>query len=148
MSEDRTEAPTQKRKDDSRKKGEILKSRDLGTALVVLAGVAWMMMFGPKLVAGCREVMRASFTFGRSEVEDFRPMAPLIEAFWRLAAPLGTTRRPSTSVSVADVPSPRRLIALPCVELPPYYCHLVTPVAVVTVLIRISLPTRHTILWR
>ena len=36
-----------------------------------------------------------------------------------LAAPLGTTRRPSTSVSVAEVPSPRRLIALPCVELPP-----------------------------
>jgi flagellar biosynthetic protein FlhB len=90
MAEDRTEAPTQKRKDDSRKKGEILKSRDLATALVVLAGVAWMMMFGPRLIAACREVMRASFTFGRGEVEDFRPMAPLIEAFWRLAAPLGT----------------------------------------------------------
>ena len=90
MSEDRTEAPTQKRRDDSRKKGDILKSRDLATALVVLAGVAWLMMFGPKLVAACREVMRASFTFGRGEVEDFRPMAPLIEAFWRLAAPMGT----------------------------------------------------------
>ena len=39
--------------------------------------------------------------------------------FYRDAAPLGTTRRPSTSVSVAEVPRPRRLIALPCVELPP-----------------------------
>ncbi|NJR79730.1 EscU/YscU/HrcU family type III secretion system export apparatus switch protein [Sphingomonas corticis] len=87
---DRTEAPTQKRKDDSRKKGDILKSRDLATALVVLAGVAWMMLFGPKLVAACREVMRASFTFGRGEVEDFRPMDPLIEAGWRLAPSLGT----------------------------------------------------------
>ena len=87
---DRTEAPTQKRKDDSRKKGDILKSRDLATALVVLAGVAWMLMFGPKLVAACREVMRASFTFGRGDVEDFRPMAPLVEAFWRLLPSMGT----------------------------------------------------------
>ena len=90
MSGEKTEAPTQKRKDDSRKKGDILKSRDLATALVVLAGISWMMFFGPKLVRACREVMRASFTFGRGEVEDFRPMAPVLEAGWKLLPSLGT----------------------------------------------------------
>ncbi|WP_375249596.1 flagellar biosynthesis protein FlhB [Sphingomonas sp.] len=87
---DKTEAPTQKRKDDARDKGDILKSREFATALVVLAGTSWMIFFGPALIAACRAVMAASFTFGRGDVEDFQPWRPLIEAGWKLAAPVGT----------------------------------------------------------
>lgn len=87
---DKTEAPTQKRKTDAKEKGDVLKSRDLATALVVLAGVSWMMFFGPALLNACREVMAASFTFGRADVEDFQPWRPLIQAGWKLASPVGT----------------------------------------------------------
>ncbi|WP_288458037.1 flagellar type III secretion system protein FlhB [uncultured Sphingomonas sp.] len=85
---DKTEAPTQKRKDDARDKGDILKSREFATALVVLAGTAWMIFFGPGLIAACRAVMRASFTFGRTDVEDFQPFRPLVEAGWKVAPPV------------------------------------------------------------
>ena len=87
---DKTEAPTAKRRKDAREKGDILKSRDLATAMVVMAGVAWMIFFGPALIAACREVMAASFTFGRGDVEDFQPWRPLAVAGWKLAMPLGT----------------------------------------------------------
>ncbi|MGK6322532.1 flagellar biosynthesis protein FlhB [Sphingomonas sp. DT-51] len=87
---DKTEAPTAKRRKDAREKGDILKSRDLATALVVLAGVAWLMFFGPALLTACRGVMASSLTFGRADVEDFAPWRPLVEAGWKLAMPLGT----------------------------------------------------------
>lgn len=87
---DKTEAPTDKRRKDAREKGDILKSRDLATALVVLAGVAWLMFFGPALLAACRGVMASSLTFDRADVEDFAPWRPLVEAGWKLAMPLGT----------------------------------------------------------
>ena len=37
MSEDKTESPTQKRLDKAREDGDILKSKELGAALVILA---------------------------------------------------------------------------------------------------------------
>lgn len=87
---DKTEAPTQKRRKDAREKGDVLKSKDLATALVVLAGVAWMIFFGPQLIGACKDVMTASFTFGRGDVEDFQPWRPLVQAGWKLAPALGT----------------------------------------------------------
>ena len=87
---ERTQAPTQKRKRDAAKQGDTLKSRDLATALVVLAGVAWVVLFGPQLMRACEAVMAASFQFTRADVEDFSPFRPLIEAGWKLAPSLVT----------------------------------------------------------
>jgi len=81
---DKTEAPTRKRKDDALKKGDVLRSRDLATALVMLAGVGWMVIAGPALIRACAGVMAASFRFGRADVEDFAPFRPLAEAGWRV----------------------------------------------------------------
>jgi flagellar biosynthetic protein FlhB len=86
---EKTEAPTAKRRKDAVDKGEILKSRELSTALVILAGVAWIMIFGGQLIAGLKEVMAASFSFGRADVEDFEPWRPLAAAVWKLAFPVG-----------------------------------------------------------
>ncbi|WP_375285467.1 flagellar biosynthesis protein FlhB [Sphingomonas sp.] len=85
---DKTEAPTQKRRKDATEKGEILKSRELATALVMLAGIGWIVFFGQALVAACKAVMAAAFTFGRADVEDFQPFRPLVEAGWKLAPSL------------------------------------------------------------
>ena len=91
MSEDageRTQAPTEKRKKEAIKQGDVLRSRDFATALVVLVGVVWLLAFGPSLLAACRELMTASFQFGRADVEDFSPFRPLVQAGWKLAPSL------------------------------------------------------------
>jgi flagellar biosynthetic protein FlhB len=99
---DKTEAPTQKRRDDARDKGDILKSREFATALVILAGTAWMIFFGPQLVAACREVMTASFSFGRADVEDFQPWRPLVIAGRKVIVPVALLFATSMIASVVS----------------------------------------------
>ena len=81
---EKTEAPTQKRKQKAADDGNVLRSKDFATALVVLAGVAWLVFFGPALIGACKAVMAASFSFGRADVEDFSPWRPLLEAGGKL----------------------------------------------------------------
>jgi flagellar biosynthetic protein FlhB len=81
---EKTEAPTPKRKQKAADDGQVLRSKDFATALVVFAGVGWLMFFGPALVAACKALMAASFTFGRGDVEDFEPWRALVEAGWKL----------------------------------------------------------------
>ena len=81
---ERTEAPTAKRLQKAREDGDLLKSRDAATALVVLAGVGWLALFGPSLLAACKAVMAAAFQFGRGDIEDFSPFRPLAEAGMKL----------------------------------------------------------------
>lgn len=53
----KTEAPTAKRRRESAEKGETLQSRELGTALVVGAGVVWTFAGAGTLAVACRRVM-------------------------------------------------------------------------------------------
>ncbi|MHA6718423.1 EscU/YscU/HrcU family type III secretion system export apparatus switch protein [Sphingomonas sp. RS6] len=85
---EKTEAPTQKRKRKAADEGQILRSRDFGGALVILAGCAWMAALGPSLLRGCRDVMTAGFSFSRADIEDFEPWRPLLAAGWKLAPAL------------------------------------------------------------
>jgi flagellar biosynthetic protein FlhB len=81
---EKTESPTPKRLKKAREDGQVLSSRDFGTALVILAGVAWLSFAGPSLFAACKALMAASFQFGRGDVEDFSPFRPLAEAGTKL----------------------------------------------------------------
>lgn len=81
---ERTEDPTPKRLQKARDDGDILKSRDAATALVVLAGVGWLALFGPSLLAACKAVMAAAFQFTRGDIENFAPFRPLAEAGMKL----------------------------------------------------------------
>src|SRR3982750_1884143 len=86
---DKTELPTAKRRKDAVEQGDVLKSREFGTALIVLAGCGWLALFGQSLVAACEAIMTASFRFGRGDIEDFSPLKPLEQAGIGLAAPIG-----------------------------------------------------------
>ncbi len=99
---EKTEAPSAKRKQQAADDGNVLRSRDLATALVVMAGVAWLVFMGPALLAACREVMAASFQFGRADVESFSPWRPLAEAGWRLAMPVGSLLAISMAAAVVS----------------------------------------------
>ena len=93
MAEDfgeKTESPTAKRKRDAVEQGDILKSREFATALVILAGCGWLALMGPLLVAACKDVMTASFAFDHRDVEDFSPFRPLVQSGWKLAPALGS----------------------------------------------------------
>jgi flagellar biosynthetic protein FlhB len=87
---EKTEAPTEKKRKKAAEDGNVLRSKDFSTAFVVLAGVGWLMFAGPSLMAACKAVMAASFSFGRADVEDFSPFRPLMEAGWKLAPSLIT----------------------------------------------------------
>jgi len=82
---DKTEAPTAKRRKDAAEQGNILKSKDFSTALIVLAGCGWLAMLGPSLVRACEGIMVASFRFGRADIEDWSPARPLEQAGLGLA---------------------------------------------------------------
>lgn len=70
---ERTEKPTAKKLADAAKKGDILQSRDLATALVVIAGAGWLAMMGPMLMQAMREMLVQGLQFGREDVVDFHP---------------------------------------------------------------------------
>lgn len=85
---EKTEAPTAKRKRDAAEKGDVLKSRELATALMLLAGCGWLAFMGPSLVGACKDVMMSSFAFDHRDIEDFSPFRPLIQSGWKLAPAL------------------------------------------------------------
>ncbi|MBN8808029.1 MAG: flagellar biosynthesis protein FlhB [Sphingomonas sp.] len=87
---DKTELPTAKRRKDAIEQGDILKSRDFATALMVLAGCGWLALFGQSVVRGCGAIMTASLRFGRGDIEDWAPLKPLAQAGLTLAPAMGT----------------------------------------------------------
>ncbi len=85
---EKTEAPTAKRKQKAFDDGQVLRSREFATALVVLAGCGWLAVFGPALMAACKGLMITSFSFGSGDVDDFQPMRSLAIAGWQIAPPM------------------------------------------------------------
>ena len=60
--DDRTEAPTAKRRSEARKKGQVAKSADLNGALVLAGGLIAISAFGPAVVSGAGSAMTTAFT--------------------------------------------------------------------------------------
>ncbi len=73
QSGEKTEKPTQKKLDDAAKKGDILQSKDLATALVVMAGIGWLAVTGPSLVEALRDMLIEALRFKREDIVDFSP---------------------------------------------------------------------------
>src|SRR5436190_16211440 len=57
---DKTERATPKRLDEARKKGQVAKSQDLNAAMVLLASLAVLAAYGPRLVDQMKASMSAS----------------------------------------------------------------------------------------
>ncbi|MGH2858231.1 MAG: EscU/YscU/HrcU family type III secretion system export apparatus switch protein, partial [Solirubrobacteraceae bacterium] len=58
---DRTEKPTAKRRDEARRKGQVARSTEISNVAVLMAGLAAMMLLGPKVISGTAGAMRAAF---------------------------------------------------------------------------------------
>ncbi len=64
-------APTKKRLADAAKKGDVLRSKETGTAAVMLFGGAWLAIAGPWLLDGLSNIAREAFQFDARDIGDF-----------------------------------------------------------------------------
>ncbi|MHC8310335.1 flagellar biosynthesis protein FlhB [Pseudomonas sp. GT1P32] len=76
--QDKTEDPTEKRKKDSRDKGEIARSKELNTLAIMLAGASALLIFGGALAQDMMELMRMNFTLSREVILDQRSMGTFL----------------------------------------------------------------------
>ncbi len=58
---------------DAAKKGDILQSRELGTALVVMAGIGWLAVTGPSMIDALSDMLTQALRFRRTILSIFRP---------------------------------------------------------------------------
>jgi len=66
--QERTEEPTHKRLSDARRQGQIPRSRELTTLLILVVGVTAISIFKNMMVQGLWETMRDGFTLERSDL--------------------------------------------------------------------------------
>ncbi|WP_336959610.1 flagellar type III secretion system protein FlhB [Sphingobium aquiterrae] len=86
---EKTEKPTAKRLRDAAKNGDILQSRDLATALVVMAGVGWLAITGPTLFGSLSQMLVEGLRFDRRDIMNFAPAARGIGLLEGLMLPVG-----------------------------------------------------------
>jgi len=68
--QEKTEEPTAKREEDARKKGDIARSRELNTVVVLMMGSMMIWMTGDRILKGMWRVMEGAFKIDRSSMFD------------------------------------------------------------------------------
>jgi len=76
--QERTEDPTEKRKQQAREKGQVARSKEMGTAFVLVSAAVAFMWFGGALFDGLRSVFQQFFVLDRTQAFDTSKM---FEAF-------------------------------------------------------------------
>ena len=83
MSEDageKTFAPSAKRKHDAAQKGDVVRSKELTTAITVLIGAAWLRFAGPWVFGKLAASVRSGFVWDHATIESFSPQQLLLTA--------------------------------------------------------------------
>lgn len=86
---EKTEAPTPKRLEDSRRKGDVLQSRELGTALTVIGGTLALTLFGDVLVDALADSVRQGLMIEPGDVAEFDMGRRTISLLAPLLLPFG-----------------------------------------------------------
>ncbi|MDO6426477.1 flagellar biosynthesis protein FlhB [Thalassotalea sp. 1_MG-2023] len=87
---EKTEEPTGKKLSDARKKGQIARSKDLGTMFVLVGSAVALMMTGSTLVSSLSSIMKRLFSLTREEVMDINKLFNIIsDALYSLVVPIG-----------------------------------------------------------
>ncbi|HXP00040.1 MAG TPA: EscU/YscU/HrcU family type III secretion system export apparatus switch protein, partial [Luteibacter sp.] len=66
--EDRTESPSDKRLREAREKGDLPRSRDLSTAVVVLSGVTTLIASRDQMSVHAANIMHVGLRYGRDDL--------------------------------------------------------------------------------
>jgi flagellar biosynthetic protein FlhB len=84
----KTEAPTPKRKREAAENGDVLQSRELGTALVVLVGAAWIAIAGPMIMSSLQGMLTDGLSFRAADVSGFDPGQVILRLLGAVALPV------------------------------------------------------------
>ncbi|MCW1428863.1 flagellar biosynthesis protein FlhB [Novosphingobium sp. JCM 18896] len=79
-------APSQKRIDDAAKNGDVLRSKELATAVGMLVGVIWLKFAGPWVFDGMSNALRVGFTWDRATLENFQA-GPILYSLMMMTMP-------------------------------------------------------------
>lgn len=71
---ERSEQPTGRRLEQAREKGQVARSKELGTAAVLLAAATGLYMLGPSIGTGLTRVFERIFTMDRAQIFDTNHM--------------------------------------------------------------------------
>ncbi len=85
---EKTEKPTPKRLEDAAKKGDILQSRELGTAMVVMAGLAGLVMTGPSFMGALQQMLADGLRVDNGDIGMFEPGRRALHLLAIIALPL------------------------------------------------------------
>lgn len=77
---EKTFAPTAKRRSDAAKNGDVLRSKEVATAVATGAGALALLGVGPWLNDSLGNIARAGFTFDRAALDGFAPGAAITDA--------------------------------------------------------------------
>jgi len=69
-SQEKTEEPTPKRRQDAKKKGQVPRSRELSAMLVMLTGAIFLIGFGGVMVGNVADLLREGLTLGPDQTRD------------------------------------------------------------------------------
>jgi len=86
--DDKTEAPTAKRRQDASEKGDVLQSKELGTALVMIVGAGWIAVAGPWAMAALKRMLANALSFDATAIERFDPLSAALDMVLTVALPL------------------------------------------------------------
>ena len=75
---EKTEQPTGKKIADARKKGQIARSKELGTMFVLIGSAAALMLMGSSLVDALTGMMKRLFSFSREEALDLKALFAIV----------------------------------------------------------------------
>lgn len=84
----KTEAPTPKRRHEAERKGDVLQSKELGTALIMTAGAGWIWLAGPIFISACQKVLREGLTIERADLTGFDPALTTLRLLEHLLLPI------------------------------------------------------------
>jgi len=77
---EKTEQPTAKKLTDARKKGQIARSKDLGTMFVLVGGACAMLLMGNWLALALSQVMKRLFSISRQEALDVHALLNVVSS--------------------------------------------------------------------
>ncbi len=86
----KTEQPTPKKLSDSAREGDVLMSRELATALMMLAAAGWIVAAGGWFVQSAGDLLRRGLTLTASDVADFAPAEALMRNGTEILLPLAS----------------------------------------------------------
>ncbi len=85
---EKTFAPTEKRRRDAAKRGDVLRSKELTTAIGVLVAAAWLQFAGPWLFDELGKTLRIGLTWDHASLENFSPDKMLDAVIWKMLPPV------------------------------------------------------------